>query len=243
MNRTILTVTGVLSASSLLLVDSAVKGTVLLVLAAVVALILRRDSAATRHLVWLLAIVAMLVVPVLSAMLPQWRVLPAWMSSSRPVVADISSPSIGKSIGGVIESPRMVEPVEVEPPIATVDQRVSALPDPQPASVTPASVPAPTVRIWNWINALPLVWVICFSVLILRLSAARWMLWNSERLATVVCRRVAPQLEFESRNDSAAAQDPIVTAMEAISSQLGIGRPVTLLIHRSEERRVGKECA
>ena len=55
MNRTILTVTGVLSASSLLLVDSAVKGTALLALAAVAALMLRRDSAATRHLVWLLA--------------------------------------------------------------------------------------------------------------------------------------------------------------------------------------------
>ena len=82
MNRTILTVAGVLSASSLLLVDSAVKGTVLLAVAAVAALILRRDSAATRHLVWLLAIVAMLVVPVLSASLPEWRVLPAWMCSS-----------------------------------------------------------------------------------------------------------------------------------------------------------------
>ncbi len=129
MNRTILTVAGVLSASSLLLVDSAVKGTVLLVLAAIVALILRRDSAATRHLVWLLAIVAMLVVPVLSTMLPQWRVLPAWLSSSRPAVVAVRPPSIAKSTGGVIESPRMAEPVEVERPIATADQRVSALPD------------------------------------------------------------------------------------------------------------------
>ena len=78
MNRTILTVAGVFSTSSLLLVDSAVKGTALLVLAAIATLILRRDSAATRHLVWLLALVAMLVVPVLSALLPQWRVLPEW---------------------------------------------------------------------------------------------------------------------------------------------------------------------
>ena len=37
MNRTILTVAGVFGASSLLLVDSAVKGTALLVLAAVAA--------------------------------------------------------------------------------------------------------------------------------------------------------------------------------------------------------------
>ena len=68
MNRTILTVAGVLSASSLLLVDSAVKGTALLVLAASAALILKRDSAATRHLVWMLTMVALLVVPVLSAL-------------------------------------------------------------------------------------------------------------------------------------------------------------------------------
>src|SRR5258707_10439544 len=73
MNRTILTVAGVFGASSLLLVDSTVKGTALLVLAAIAATILKRDSAATRHLVWLLAIVAMLAVPVLSAMLPEWR--------------------------------------------------------------------------------------------------------------------------------------------------------------------------
>ena len=231
MNRTILTVAGVLSASSLLLVDSAVKGTVLLALAAVVALILRRDSAATRHLVWQLAIVAMLVVPVLSAMLPQWRVLPAWMSSPRPAVADVRPPSIVLPAGGVIESPRMPEPVEVERPIATVDQRVSSQPDPQPVLATPETVPAPAVSSWNWINALPLVWAIGFVVLMLRLSAARWMLWNSERLATVVCRRVSPQLAFESRSDSATANDPIVMAMAAICSQLGIGHPVTLLIH------------
>ena len=49
-------------------------------LAAIAAMLLRRDSAATRHLVWLLAMVAMLVVPVLSAMLPHWRALPEWAS-------------------------------------------------------------------------------------------------------------------------------------------------------------------
>ena len=223
MNRTILTVAGVLSASSLLLVDSAVKGTVLLALAAVVALILRRDSAATRHLVWLLAIVAMLLVPVLSAMLPQWRVLPAWMSSPRPAVAGVSPPSIVLPAGGVIESQRMAEPFEVERPIATVDQRVSSLPDPQPALATPEAVPAPAVWSWNWINALPLVWAIGFAVLMLRLSAARWMLWNSERLATVLGRRVAPPLAFESRSDSAPATHPLCQAVDTISPPLGAG--------------------
>src|ERR1700686_3665021 len=94
MSRTIFIVAGVFSAPSLLLVDSAVKGTALLMLAAMAATILRRDSAATRHLVWLLAMVAMLVVPVLSAMLPQWRVLPEWAGiSPKPVVVNSRPPS------------------------------------------------------------------------------------------------------------------------------------------------------
>ena len=56
------------SVSSLLLIDSAIKGTALLLLAATIAFFLRRDSAATRHLVWLVAIIAMLAVPLLSAL-------------------------------------------------------------------------------------------------------------------------------------------------------------------------------
>ena len=88
MNRTIFTVAGMLSASSFMLLDSAVKGAALLALAALAVLMLRRDSAATRHLVWLLGMVALLAAPLLSALLPQWRVLPGWArnrhSSHRP---------------------------------------------------------------------------------------------------------------------------------------------------------------
>src|SRR5688500_11814167 len=104
MSRAIMGVVGVFSASSLLLVDSAVKGTALLILAAVAPMILRRDSAATRHLVWLLAIVAMLIVPVLSAVLPQWRVLPAWTGiSPKPDVVDVNSSLTARPAGGAVE--------------------------------------------------------------------------------------------------------------------------------------------
>ena len=134
MNRTILTVAGLSSASSLLLVDSAVKGTALLVLAAIAAMILRRDSAATRHLVWLLAMVAMLVVPVLSAMLPQWRVLPDWAGiSPKPAVVATSPPAIARPADGAVELPRNAEPVEVDRPSATAYQPAAELPDSRPA--------------------------------------------------------------------------------------------------------------
>jgi beta-lactamase regulating signal transducer with metallopeptidase domain len=48
------------------------KATVVLALAALVATLLRRSSAATRHLIWSLALAALVVLPVLDTALPAW---------------------------------------------------------------------------------------------------------------------------------------------------------------------------
>jgi beta-lactamase regulating signal transducer with metallopeptidase domain len=221
MNRTILTVAGLFSASSLLLVDSAVKGTALLMLAAAAAMILRRDSAATRHLVWMLAIVALLVVPVLSALLPQWRVLPDWAGiSPESVVVAASPPSIARPTDDAVEVAQNAKSVEVERPSATARQPAAELPDSRLALVTPELIPESAV--WGWTNALSFVWAIGFSVLILRLMAARWMLWSSECRGTVI---------WSSTRPAETTHDPIVTALEDVCLQLGIRRPVTLLLH------------
>ncbi len=80
-------------------------------------------------------------------------------------------------------------------------------------------------------NAIPLVWALGFTVLMLRLSAARWMLWNSERLAVVFGRHEASQLASVAHKERETSQDPIFIAMTALCGQLKIRRPVTLLIH------------
>ena len=107
MNRTILLVADVSSAPSLLLMDSAVKGTTLLALAAIVAIILRRDSAATRHLVWLLAMVAMLVVPVWSRTSPG---LPLEVPSRQAIAAAsiLAFAGIGYGLHGIALWPAVV---------------------------------------------------------------------------------------------------------------------------------------
>jgi hypothetical protein len=66
------------------LVGVLVKVTVLLVAAAILAVGLRRASAAVRHLVWSGAIVAVLALPILAAVLP-WRL---------PVITVAASPSV-----------------------------------------------------------------------------------------------------------------------------------------------------
>ena len=71
--------------------DNAVKGSLVIAIAAAVAWMLRRDTAAARHSVWSAAIAAQLVIPVLSAVLPTWRVpvitQPAWIVPAAPAVS------------------------------------------------------------------------------------------------------------------------------------------------------------
>src|SRR6266404_115195 len=67
--------------------DAFVKATVLLVLAAVVTVFLRRSPASLRHLVWTLACGGVLALPLASALLPNWK-LALWPRLDVPVAFD-----------------------------------------------------------------------------------------------------------------------------------------------------------
>ena len=66
------------------LVDSSAKAFAILAVVAILSLALSRATAAIRHLLWLLAMAATLVLPALSLLLPAWSVLPAWMRWEEP---------------------------------------------------------------------------------------------------------------------------------------------------------------
>jgi beta-lactamase regulating signal transducer with metallopeptidase domain len=251
MNRTLITVSEFFSALCPLLLESGVKGTALLVLAAIAATILRRDSSAIRHLVWLLAMVAMLVVPVLSAMLPQWRVLPEWAGiSPNPLVVDSTPPTLSPPAQRAGELPQIAQPVEFEWPAhqpsashqgAGTHQSAGELADSRPAWLTPQTTGQSFWRPaaqslwrsvaqsgWHWTNALPLVWAVGFSVLSLRLLAARWML---HRLQSETRPDSRATVIRSKATGAKATDDAVVTALEAVCRQLAIVRPVTALIH------------
>ena len=80
------------------LVDSALKGAILLAMVLAAVVLLRRGSAALRHLVLVVAMVGLLVLPVLSVSLPGWRVLPAWAQARVEEPATPSAPT-GVEIG------------------------------------------------------------------------------------------------------------------------------------------------
>jgi beta-lactamase regulating signal transducer with metallopeptidase domain/Leucine-rich repeat (LRR) protein len=68
-----------------ILADSAIKACVLLLIAALAVSALRNSSAASRHWAWVVALMAVLLVPILSLVLPQNRVLPTWLTTVQTV--------------------------------------------------------------------------------------------------------------------------------------------------------------
>ena len=81
------------SGASVLLLDVAIKGVVLLLVASALVISLRNASAATRHLVWCAAVCGLLVLPVVSSIVPKWTVpgLTGLSPILRPV--EISQPA------------------------------------------------------------------------------------------------------------------------------------------------------
>ena len=115
---------------------AAVRGAPLILLAGAAALGWRRSSAATRHLVWLVAIAAMLSLPLLSASLPAWRV--------------VLLPAVPEALS----SAEAAQPVfDMSDPATTpVSSEESALSSPQPdamADVAPAPAFGAPARDWG----------------------------------------------------------------------------------------------
>lgn len=79
-----------MTAALLLIAEGALKGSGLLLVAAVLALALRRSSAAVRHMIWATAIVAVLLVVPLSRISPSWSVP---VPFTVPAALDLHTPS------------------------------------------------------------------------------------------------------------------------------------------------------
>ncbi len=231
MNRAILFLISVSGVSSLLLIDSAIKGSVLLLFAAGVVFFLRRDSAATRHLVWLVAISAMLAMPLLSAVLPQWRVLPEWASVAQVKQGnrngshvkngnyenDDSHASYDSSQFDVADNAQFSE--------AAIPRLVTAeLPTLADNTKTAPPVTAASAR-WPWRSVLVAVWFAGFVLLVIRLIMARLFLWRTER--TAPAKVVSALRACEDTSDNLK----IFTTCTAACTTLNIRQQVTLLLH------------
>jgi HEAT repeat protein/beta-lactamase regulating signal transducer with metallopeptidase domain len=148
------------AAEALAVLGLLVKATLVVAVAGLAAacLLHRGASAATRHMVWALAIGAVLSLPVLSVILPGWRV--AVLTETEPVPASFSAPADPLASGPVVRD---------EVPVAA------------PAAAAPAEVPAAPVPI-EWLLAG--LYAIVALGLVARVAVGRWSVSRLARNAT-----------------------------------------------------------
>lgn len=112
-----------------ILFDTAVKGSVLVAIAAIAAWMLRDRSAAARHAAWTAAVIGHLALPVLTLIAPEWRIpllpAPGWLSAG--AAAQLSS---------IADASNKPTAIVAAPGLSTV-----APPTGSPVSVTGSSTP------------------------------------------------------------------------------------------------------
>jgi beta-lactamase regulating signal transducer with metallopeptidase domain len=94
-----------------LVLDTLIKATLLVALAAIVSLVWRRAAAATRHLIWALALGGILVLPIAERIGPSWHVLPiAQRAAPPPTQTPVLAPVTVAPRNGAVASQSSTEP-------------------------------------------------------------------------------------------------------------------------------------
>jgi HEAT repeat protein/beta-lactamase regulating signal transducer with metallopeptidase domain len=156
--------------------DAIVKASAVLAAAAAASFALRRASASLRHLVWTLALVGALAMPVLSMALPRWSVpLVTFRVDAPPTVApDDSSAAMAPAL--------RVARREGKPAPGVTDNTAAS-----PAAPAPAAAPAAPSRQMSWPSIILAIWAMGAAAILARLVAGllavSWMSRRSQRVA------------------------------------------------------------
>jgi beta-lactamase regulating signal transducer with metallopeptidase domain len=90
-----------------LALDATLKSVFILALATLVILCWPRATAATRHMIWLLAVISLLILPAFSLILPPWNILPPFSESSMEQPATIAAPPVTDAAPPIVTAPAM----------------------------------------------------------------------------------------------------------------------------------------
>jgi beta-lactamase regulating signal transducer with metallopeptidase domain len=204
-----------------LLLSAAIKGSLILTLAAVAAVSLRRASAATRHLVWTLALGGVFLAPFLGAALPPVSV---------PIAFDaLGDPSARKESQYTLTGTRSVRVHQVpdspaELPANTTSQQESAMPASEPGVDGLATIAAAATSLGSADvrTALVGLWAVGAAILVIHFLVG---LSNAARLV----RRTRP-----------VDDDRLQNLLEGALERMGLRRGVVLLV--SSETAVPITC-
>jgi beta-lactamase regulating signal transducer with metallopeptidase domain len=198
-----------------LLIDAALKGAILVIIAASAAYLLRKRSASSRHAVWSAAIVGHLAIPALVLILPAWRmpVLPAapWIpSASAPSVIGVPDrptstsriPGTPKSVAEPAASPAATTPAVSAPGTAPQSEKNGGS-----VASTSAGARAP-------LGITPIVatiWFVGALLVLLRLAIGTWRVNQLSR-------------------EGVRVEDGVwLSLAQRLANRLGVTRPLILL--------------
>jgi beta-lactamase regulating signal transducer with metallopeptidase domain len=176
-----------------LLLDAFVKSAVILSAAGLLVASLRKSSAASRHLVWSMAIISLLALPVLSVALPSWRI-PALPSLATAVSIDEGVRETANSGRGGVTSELEYKREIVVPALTSRSTTGAAVvigsEPPASVAVSPVigaaseSAAASVVRNYiDWKLALLCVWLSGALLVLARLAAGTAKVWFLTRQA------------------------------------------------------------
>src|SRR5881394_4458637 len=189
-----------------ILADAFLKATVILILAGVVTLLLRRSSASLRHFVWTLACGGVLVLPLASALLPNWRVA-GWPRLDVPVAFDLNEAPARQTVSDNRATPS---------PWVVTTQRNAPAPAPARAAVierssTTAAGPVRWQITLNWTALIVPVWLGCVALVLMLLA--------------IGLARIA----WLERSNEPVTDEAWLRLLGDLSLELGLTRPVRLL--------------
>ncbi|MFL5538312.1 MAG: M56 family metallopeptidase [Longimicrobiaceae bacterium] len=197
-----------LAAAFAVLVDAALRGSLILLAALAATRLMKRRTAAARHLVWVVALASMLALPLLSRVLPAWRVVPV-PAPLRPVTSFVAAPVaaappvVSALREGGVERVADV-PSSAASPASSSGDGIAA----NPAASAPATPAAPA---FDWKTALMAVWIVGGAALALRLAYGMVRVFWMERRAVEI------------------TDDGWVRIADGLARRLRVGRMVTLL--------------
>jgi beta-lactamase regulating signal transducer with metallopeptidase domain len=199
-------------------VDAALKGSVLVGVAALAAYALRKKSAASRHAVWSAAVIGHLAIPVLILLLPAWRMplLPSapWMrTASAPAISAPTIGTAGTAVDRTENQPAIINSANGARESAKGEKQAKAertvAGNPASGSVAVSSA-APGTPI-SAFAVVATIWFFGAALVLLRLALGTWQVG---RLA---------------RYGSRVEDGSWLSLTQRLANRLGVTRPLTLM--------------
>lgn len=182
--------------------DVVIKATAILLAAWALCTIMPSAPSSRRHLIWFLSLASVLLLPVLGAVLPEWRLLPNWAATAPQSFHQVAT-DIGRADAPAEFATRSVdsEPSQTlkTSHFTAESQKIATL---SPSTIAPPASSKPSLSpILNLGYLIAALWLVGFGLLLSRIVLARISLWRLAVRSAIVSEGEIAALFAEAARD------------------------------------------